>query len=105
MFRGYRTASIVFALSAVLAAGALSASDRIALVVGCNAYEHVPKLKNATADARAISGLLERAEFDVIELLDPGVEEIYEGLEKFKERSQSKEVGIVYFAGHGMEIE
>lgn len=78
---------------------------RVALVIGCDSYENTRKLENARADAKAIATLLKDVDFEVIELLDPSVEEVYEALEEFKKLAARAEVGLFYFAGHGIEVD
>mgnify|MGYP000906934689 CR=1 FL=1 len=96
------------ALASILAFCLLPSSDaseRVALVVGNDAYRHAPKLRNAVADSRLVATVLKEAGFEVIALEDAGVEAFYEGLERMKTLSGRARVGLVYFAGHGMEVE
>lgn len=83
----------------------VTAEERIALVLGNDTYLHAPALKNAVADSRLIASALKESGFEVIALENAGVERFYEGLEEMKRRSSLAKIGLVYFAGHGVEVE
>lgn len=80
-------------------------SDRVALVVGIDSYKHATPLRNAVSDAQLVTKVLKETGFDVVSLENPGVDSFYEGLDQLKRRSGLARVGIVYFAGHGVEVE
>lgn len=63
-FRAGIIAACTFAL--LLAAHPAQAAKRIALVIGNNEYENVPKLLKATNDADAISKELAKLGFEVV---------------------------------------
>ncbi len=92
-------------MSAFLVSITVNAAERIALVIGTNDYISAPALGNAVADSRLIAKVLEETGFEVIALENPGIDEFYEGLEKLKRLSGLAKVGVVYFAGHGVEVE
>ena len=80
------------------------ANDRVALVVGIDSYAHATPLNNAVSDSRLVSKVLKETGFNVVALENPGVDEFYEGLDKLSRRASLAKVGIVYFAGHGVEV-
>ena len=80
-------------------------AERVALVIGNGAYEHSRKLENPVRDADAVEVLLKKAGFEVVGVRDGGLEELYEGLLKFRTAAARARVGLVYFAGHGIEID
>ena len=80
------------------------ANDRVALVVGIDSYSHATPLNNAVSDSRLVSKVLRETGFNVVALENPGVDEFYEGLDKLSRRASLAQVGIVYFAGHGVEV-
>jgi len=96
---------LCFALTMLMTASPVIASERLALVVGVDDYEHTTPLENAIADARLVANALRDTGFDVIALENPGVDEFYRGLEVLKRKSGLADVGFVYFAGHGVEVE
>ena len=82
------------------------AARRIALVMGSGAYERVPPLVNPTNDAKAMAAMLKTAGFDVVDLkLDLRATEMRRALRDFSENARGADVAIIYFAGHGVEIE
>jgi len=82
------------------------AEKRIALVIGNSAYEKVAPLPNPTNDASAMSAMLKGAGFDVVDLkLDLKANEMRRALRNFADNVRDADVAIVYFAGHGIEIE
>ena len=82
---------------------AAQASQRVALVVGNNAYRDAPLL-NPVNDARAMAAALEKAGFSVMLRTDATQRELLESLRDFGNRLQRGGTGVFYFAGHGMQI-
>ncbi len=88
-----------------LASGGAQAEKRVALVIGNSAYRHVAKLPNPTNDAAAISLLLRRAGFDVVETRsDLGANEMRRAVRDFSDTARDADMAVVYYAGHGIEI-
>jgi len=75
-----------------------------ALVLGNGAY---PKnaLINATNDAEDMSQKLSDFGFSVIELKNADKKSIDESVNSFRDNLNSNDIGLFYFAGHGMQIE
>src|SRR6202158_3726754 len=81
------------------------ADKRVALVMGNSAYQNVNRLANPTNDSEAMSAILKKAGFDVVELKrDLNVSEMRRALRDFSDTVRDADVAIVYFAGHGIEI-
>jgi Caspase domain/Domain of unknown function (DUF4189)/Putative peptidoglycan binding domain len=81
------------------------AGKRVALVIGNSAYQNVNRLANPTNDSEAMSEILKKAGFDVVELKrDLNVSEMRRALRDFSDTVRDADVAIVYFAGHGIEI-
>lgn len=78
---------------------------RLALVVGCNEYEHAGVLKNAVNDAVGMQKALEDLSFDVDILLNPKISKLRKAIDDFGKKIKEYEVGLFYFAGHGIQIE
>jgi len=94
----------------VLSVGLLSqpalAEKRVALVLGNSAYQNVTPLTNPTNDSIAISETLQKAGFDIVDLKrNLGVNEMRRALRDFSDKVRDADVAVVYFAGHGMEID
>jgi uncharacterized caspase-like protein len=93
-------------LSLVFTSGAALAEKRVALVIGNSAYQNAPQLSNPAKDARAIGDMLRKARFDVVEsILDANNQDMRRTLREFSDKSQNADVAVVYFAGHGIEVD
>jgi len=76
---------------------------RIALVIGNSAYKNSP-LKNPENDAKSIAKKLREFDFEVIEIVNQNRIEIYKAIKRFGERLKQSDVGLFYYAGHGMQV-
>jgi formylglycine-generating enzyme required for sulfatase activity len=82
------------------------AEKRIALVMGNSAYQSVPRLPNPVNDASAMAAMFKSAGFDVVQLkLDLKASDMRRALRDFSDEARDADVAIVYFAGHGIEIQ
>jgi len=82
------------------------AEKRVALVIGNSAYQSVSRLANPISDSDAISATFKSAGFDVVELRhDLKVNEMRRALRDFSDSVIKADVAIIYFAGHGIEID
>ena len=90
----------------VLATPAVVLADgRVALVVGNSTYAHVGRLPNPDNDARDMSATLRRLGFEVTTELDADRVELTEALRAFTRRSAGADVSLVFYAGHGIEMD
>ncbi len=76
-----------------------------ALVIGNAAYETVAELKNPANDAEDVAEQLEASGFSVIQEADCNHAEMDRALRRFKRELDKSDVGLFFFAGHGMQIE
>ena len=83
----------------------LGASERVALVIGMAKYETVVPLDNTVNDAIAISRTLEGIGFDVRMLTDVSSEELRRAVDDFAFKSETADLALIYFAGHGVEVQ
>jgi len=84
------------------------AGSRNALVIGNNGYKHARALVNPKNDATAMAAALEAVGFDVVLRVDADLKTSKAALREFidklpKERTPDA-VALVYFAGHGVQI-
>lgn len=87
-------------------AGAALADKRVALIIGNSAYDKVARLPNPTNDAALIAETLKSAGFDSVELRrDLKVGEMRRALRDFTDKSREADVAVVYYAGHGIEVD
>ena len=89
----------------VMAPGGALAAGRVALVVGNSAYSAIGRLPNAGNDAADISGALRRLGFEVTTVLDADRGELTEALRSFTRESAGADVSLVFYAGHGLEVD
>ncbi|MGA7073477.1 caspase family protein [Bradyrhizobium sp.] len=81
------------------------AEKRVALVMGNSAYRNVVSLTNPANDSAAMAAVLKKAGFDVVELKrDLSVSEMRRALRDFSDSVRDADIAIVYYAGHGIEI-
>ncbi|MDF1815253.1 MAG: caspase family protein [Verrucomicrobiales bacterium] len=85
-----------------------SAADRVALVIGIDRYDHLPRqsqldvaVKDANLMANTLKGL--NPPFVVQLLTDVQQRDAMESLTRFVENADGAECALVYFAGHGVE--
>ncbi len=88
----------------VLSPAALAAK-RVALVIGNDVYETLPDLNNAGTDARGMAQKLRELGFEVILKLNVSRRAMGRALAEFQGRASAADVGLVYFAGHGIQAE
>ena len=95
----------LIAFVCLLAAGPALAVERVALVVGMANYATVERLKNTVNDAVGISRTLTDVGFEVTTLLDATGAELARGIDDFSFRAETADLALIYFAGHGVEVE
>lgn len=98
-------ACLVILLIAQFIVGSAEAREkRIALVVGIADYQTIPALNNTLNDSELIAQTLESLSFEVTKLTNAGLEQFRGTIKDFAFRSETADVALVYFAGHGMEV-
>jgi len=86
-------------------------AKRFALVVGNGKYNAAkqlhekPNLKNAKNDAVLVAKTFRSLGFETILIEDGTLQQLYAGLERLKKEGAGAALGVVYFAGHGMEVD
>ncbi len=82
------------------------AEKRVALVLGNSAYQNVPQLANPVNDGAVIAAKLKDAGFDVVDSRhDLPAAETRRALRDFADRARDADIAVVYYAGHGMEVD
>jgi tetratricopeptide (TPR) repeat protein len=93
------------AVAAPAAPAAAKQGRRIALVIGNSAYKNVPALANPQKDASAVATSLRNVGFETVTLaIDATREKLIDGLRAFADESEKADWAIVYYAGHGIEV-
>ena len=82
------------------------AEKRVALVLGNGAYKNVTPLPNPVNDAATVAATLKNAGFDVVDSRhDLPAVETRRALRDFADRARDADIAVVYYAGHGMEVD
>jgi hypothetical protein len=103
-----RKAILYILLSSLFSVAAMAqgiAEKRVALVIGNADYINATKLPNPANDAVAVSAMLESAGFTVEIHTDLGNSEMRRIIRNFSDQAQNADVAVVYFAGHGLEVD
>ena len=95
----------VVALVVLAAPAVVFADGRVALVVGNSAYAHIGRLPNPANDAADMSAALRRLGFQVTVALDADRVAFNDALRAFARRSAGTDVALVFYAGHGLEMD
>jgi hypothetical protein len=78
---------------------------RVALIIGNSAYANAPLL-NPANDAQAMSDVLRRLGFQVVELRDGSKAQMSAAISKMSDTLKGKQgVGMLYYAGHGLQLD
>ena len=87
------------------ASTAWAVKDRVALVLGLGEYQTIEPLKNTRNDASAMADTLSGIGFDVTLSLDATSDQLYQLLDDFAFRSETADLALIYYAGHGVEVQ
>ena len=93
-------AFVVFAAPTVVLA-----DGRVALVVGNSNYDYIGRLPNPDNDARDMAAALWRLGFEVTTEVNADRVELTAALRRFTRRSAGADVSLVFYAGHGIEMD
>ncbi len=81
-------------------------AKRVALVIGNSGYKFTDPLRNPVNDANMLSQAIGRLPFDKITTLtDLNAQQMRAALAAFERDAVDAEIALVYFAGHGIEVE
>lgn len=96
--------SVLILLTFLVLTVSAHAEKKVALIIGNQAYQHLSELRNGSHGAVAISGAFERLGFDVTLIRNAGASTLRSGLAQFAKRAGDADISVVYFAGHGIQI-
>ena len=106
LFGRTRFYSFCLAAALLLVGQPAFADKRVALVIGNAAYQNVPRLPNPVNDGNTIATTLKDAGFDVVDNRhDLGAADTRRALRDFADRARDADIAVVYYAGHGIEVE
>src|SRR5262245_50761957 len=79
---------------------------RLGLVVGVAAYGSLNPLENTLRDAQLVADAIESTGFKVTRVMDPNASQLRAAVAAFSEELRRVDgIGLVYFAGHGVQVE
>lgn len=94
-----------FILISLLFLNLLNANSKVALLIGNQDYNKQNlQLKNPINDIEAIEETLEGIGFEVELLKNATKREMEDELDDFYRRAEGKEIALVYFSGHGLQV-
>lgn len=83
-----------------------SGERRVALIIGNAAYQDSSaRLKNPVNDARSMEAILQKSGFEVITRTNTDRRTLYAAVKEFGQRLKKSDVGLFYYAGHGVQID
>lgn len=81
------------------------AERRVALVIGNNSYQNLPKLEKAVNDANAVAAELKKVGFEVAAYNNIGQKKMNQAINEFAQKVSGGGVGVFFYAGHGVQID
>ena len=105
LVRGLRLGLALAGLAGLLAPDSAAGQGRVALVIGNGEYEHMSVLPNPTNDAADVGTALDRLGFEVTSVMDAGIDALLDEMEAFRRKSAGADVALVFYAGHGIEVQ
>jgi hypothetical protein len=98
-----------FILPIILFVGSVTTAfanpDRVALVIGMADYQAIGELTNTRNDAEDLAATLREIGFDVTLGIDLTEKELREMMKDFSFRSETADLALIYYAGHGIEVQ
>jgi len=82
----------------------VAAERRLALVIGNSGYADAP-LKNPVNDADAMVKTLKETGFEVVVRKNADRRAMYAAIKEFGQKLRKNDVGLVYYAGHGVQVD
>src|SRR5262245_15949065 len=82
------------------------AGRRVALVLANSAYQHAPLLANPVNDGAVMAKTLKEAGFDIVDSRhDLSALDTRRVLRDFADATRDADIAVVYYAGHGIEVD
>ena len=95
---------VFFCLLAVASELLAAPERRVALVIGNNDYQRLPKLEKAVNDANAVAAELKRVGFEVMSFNNIGRNKMNQSINEFAKKISGGGVGVFFYAGHGVQF-
>lgn len=94
---------VILACLFLISFNAFSA-ERVALVIGNSNYTELGVLKNTINDAEVINKLLVEIGYKTTLVLNASESTVRKSVRKFSEDSESANIAVVFYAGHGAQV-
>ncbi len=92
---------LVFSFSGL----AVGAETRLALIISNSQYKTVGNLPNTESDANSLAQMFTQIGFKVTRYSDLDLRSFQRALRDFRTEAAKADVSLIYYAGHGMEID
>src|SRR5712672_752603 len=102
--RGLFSCGVLLA-AALLVSEPAFAEKRVALILGNSVYQNVPPLSNPINDGAVMAATFKNAGYDVVSRFDLSALDTRRVLRDFADRARDADIAVVYYAGHGMEVD
>jgi|GEM_PF-830676 len=80
------------------------AETRVALVIGNEAYQNVPRLRNPANDANAVAAALKRSGFDTIMATNLDQRGMEDAAIRFSRAARTADIALFYYSGHALQF-
>jgi len=77
---------------------------RVALVIGNEAYQDVPRLRNPANDANAVAAALKRSGFDTIVAVNLDQRGMEDAAIRFSRAARTADIALFYYSGHALQF-
>ncbi|MCV3765550.1 caspase family protein [Rhizobium sp. TRM95796] len=103
--RGWWFFGLCLAVFLLATEGSAEAARRVALLIGNQNYERTTPLRNPANDVELMRNTLTEAGFDdVMVAKDVDLAGMRKALRTFENKAEGAEVAVLYYSGHGMEM-
>lgn len=89
----------------LVSVSAHAAPQQIALIIGNSDYQQVSKLRNPQNDVKLAQETFEALDFVTLVAINQTQAQLRTLLNTFKLKSENADVAIIYFAGHGIQVD
>lgn len=96
---------ILLVITFLMTSAPADAAKRLALIIGNDTYSFVPKLAKARSDARAMAETMTGLGFETITAFDADRRGMNRAITSFTSRLEPGDTAMVFYAGHGVEID
>lgn len=98
-------AALLFTVIAAPGPASAQGERRVALIIGNSGYANVASLANPGNDVAAMSAALREAGFETVDVhRDLDKTGMLRALRSFEDKVEGAAIGVIFFAGHGIEI-